>query len=592
MKLRPLILIVFLVVLPIMSLALAAWKIAEGEQVVVEKRYRVLMEQRLNDLNITVGGYFSDVQREVQKVLEVDSFNPDDLRSVLRSQPQLLQTFVLNPDGELIYPDPTGILNSNEREFLLHSSRMFSGQDLKSAVQNSESRRSQQNSDQSTQPNSRSSPPLLPQVSQNRFPESTDVHEVQQEAIPKGQSLSVGATNLISSLAQTSSQDFQQSSGWFVWYWDRGLNLISWQRRPSGHIVGAALERARWMSDLIARLPETVVPDQTAAGQFELQNRVRLINSSADLVYQWGTFEPDLLATPFCEVSLVEPLNSWRLQCFVPETQLLAGTGRGVYLGLFSSLLAVGVVVAITALFLIRDYSRDMQEARQQVSFVNQVSHELRTPLTNIRMYAELLESDLQHLSESDRSKPQERLNVIVSEGGRLTRLIGNVLTFAQQKRNNLQVHREGLMPDEVIQKVVNRFRPALDDQQVTVDVDVQAVAPLMLDPDVLEQVLGNLINNVEKYAASGGSLKITGKVNEGMLEVNVIDAGPGIPPQLRSAVFQPFVRGSNDVNYAAGTGIGLSIARDLCRLHGGDLKLKKAEAGCWFQATFKCEAC
>ena len=114
--------------------------------------------------------------------------------------------------------------------------------------------------------------------------------------------------------------------------------------------------------------------------------------------------------------------------------------------------------------------------------------------------------------------------------------------------------------------------------------------ASLNIDPDFVEQILGNLISNVEKYAAAGGVLEVEATQTDSppALTINVIDAGPGIPATKRDEIFRPFARISNDVSYATGTGIGLSIARDLARQHGGDVTLKSTETGCHFQITIQ----
>ena len=99
-----------------------------------------------------------------------------------------------------------------------------------------------------------------------------------------------------------------------------------------------------------------------------------------------------------------------------------------------------------------------------------------------------------------------------------------------------------------------------------------------------MEQILGNLISNVEKYAAGGKLLRIRTTCSDSCVTIDVMDAGPGIPVQYRSSVFEPFERLHNDLRASSGTGIGLSIARDLARLHGGDLTLQASDNGCWFQ--------
>ncbi len=386
------------------------------------------------------------------------------------------------------------------------------------------------------------------------------------------------------SQVQDRSPAFPPSSGWFVWYWDRGLNLVYWQRRPSGHIVGAALERARWIADLIAVLPET---DGEASAASTLATAFRVVNSATDIVYEWGQ-APDDKAAPFCEMPLAAPLGSWRIQSFVAGDAVNGRSGRSTVFGLAAALGGFTLTLTALAWLLYRDYSRDMQVATQQVSFVNQVSHELKTPLTNIRLYAELLERDLEQVSAELSEKPRRRLEIITAEAQRLSRLIGNVLTFARQQRKTLQLQTVALSVNGLVRRIADRFGPSLYDHGISVTVDTEADQDLWLDQDSVEQILGNLISNVEKYAAEGKSLTIRCSTSASEATLDVIDAGPGIPAFQRSEVFQPFARLSHDLRASAGTGIGLSIARDLARLHGGDLVLKESNHGCWFQVRLK----
>ncbi len=377
---------------------------------------------------------------------------------------------------------------------------------------------------------------------------------------------------------------FLPSSGWFVWYWDRGLNLVYWQRRPSGHIVGAALERARWIADLIAVLPET---DGGASTASSVATAFRVVNSAADIVYEWGQ-EPDDEAVPFCEMPLASPLSSWRIQSFVAGDDVSGRSGRSAAFGLAAALGGFTLTLTALAWLLYRDYSRDMQVATQQVSFVNQVSHELKTPLTNIRLYAELLERDLEQVSAEQSEKPRRRLEIITAEAQRLSRLIGNVLTFARQQRKTLQLQTVEVSVNGLVRRIADRFAPSLQDHGVVVTLETETDRGLWLDQDSVEQILGNLISNVEKYAPGGKSLTIRCSTSATEATLDVIDAGPGIPASQRSEVFRPFARISNDLRASAGTGIGLSIARDLARLHGGDLVLKESNHGCRFQVRLK----
>ena len=593
MKLRPTILIALIVLLPLAALTWAVLRLAANEQIVLQQRYRDLMEERLRDINVNVNSVFATIERDFSRLTAIDDFQVEALRNINRTEPRLLQLFVLNPQGILNYPNPGGDLNSAERMFLIQAAKMFTGRDLKEAVARAEQ--------QTTHEANNTEP------TENQAPRDSSASTIYNSATTRNRSLpafqksspqsqqtdSAGQDAILKSVQQIYSDKpinklgaAEASSGWFVWYWDRGLNLIYWQRRPSGHIVGCALERARWMADLIAQLPET------AAAHSDLDRHsstlVRLVNSSAASVYQWGNFQPPDNVRPLCEVPLAAPLASWRLQCFAPSNRLTAGTGQGIYLSLLTGLLAIAIALGIAVWFFMREYARDMREATQQVSFVNQVSHELKTPLTNIRMYAELLDHDLQKIDKADTRKPQERLHVILSEGQRLTRLIGNVLAFASQKRKTLQLQPRPHQPCQLVQQIVDRFRPALAEKRIEVRVHCPDNTTVAIDADFVEQILGNLISNVEKYAAEGGLLEISCAVVDGWVTIDVKDAGPGIEQSKQAVVFEPFARACNDVSYAAGTGIGLSIARESARLHGGDLTLMNSQKGCWFRAMLK----
>lgn len=580
MKIRSLILIVLIVLLPTAVLTGFAVRMARDDVSVTEQRFRSLMEQRLQDVNQLVARQLSETERRLQEITAIDDFSTDTLRERVRSTPQVSQLFVLNPDGELLYPDPAGSLNGTEASFLSQTARMFTGKDLQNAVAHAISAedrmvQSQTQNQQNSEPNAGSNSRWLPKQSNgNESPARSEEN---------------GDANPVFQMADLPSRSLASGSGWFVWYWDRGMNLVYWQRRASGHIVGAALERSRWMADVISVLPETVESATTVDGVNSDQVTIacRVVNAAADPVYNWG---PEIKAdsTPFCEIPVTAPLASWRLQCFVPEGQILAGTGRNAFVSLATGILAFTVTLIVMAWLLYRDYARDMREATQQVSFVNQVSHELKTPLTNIRMYAELLERDLENINDEQGSKPRSRLGVINSEAQRLSRLIGNVLTFARQKRKNLEPRPKETDLIRLVDQIVDRFTPSLTEHGIVAVVEGSTTESVCVDPDFVEQILGNLISNVEKYAACGKRLVIRCEVTDSSATIDVVDFGPGIPAGKREDVFRPFTRLSNDLRTSTGTGIGLAISRDLARLHQGELRLMDSASGCWFRVELQ----
>ena len=107
------------------------------------------------------------------------------------------------------------------------------------------------------------------------------------------------------------------------------------------------------------------------------------------------------------------------------------------------------------------------------------------------------------------------------------------------------------------------------------------------VDSDFLEQILGNLFGNVEKYAADGGVMRVQSEMCGAELTITVADQGPGIAQSQREEIFEPFKRLSNKLSDGVtGTGIGLSIARELARNHGGDLTLEPSDKGATFMLT------
>lgn len=353
-----------------------------------------------------------------------------------------------------------------------------------------------------------------------------------------------------------------------------GMHVIYCQHRMSGQCVGIVLERSRVIADLIALLPDG--GDSTS--------RIRLVGARGQVLYEWGEFDPQPDHTPTQEKTLPTPLEGWRLQHFM-SSQELDGT-RFFAFQMWTVTLLAALVVAVAGAWFYREYRRYMRNAMQKVSFVNQVSHELKTPLTNIRMYAELLEQDLDDMGTQEHGKAAEHLKVVVDESQRLSRLIGNVLTLAQSQRQPQPLRSRPAIIDEIITTTLAHFKPALDRKGMTVSLNTHTPDIVSVDQDVVEQIVGNLLSNVEKYGNVDGQVNITAERADDTTTITVHDDGPGIPASQRERIFTPFARLSNDIAAAPGTGIGLTIARDLARRHGGDLVAVPAHTGACFKLT------
>jgi signal transduction histidine kinase len=234
-----------------------------------------------------------------------------------------------------------------------------------------------------------------------------------------------------------------------------------------------------------------------------------------------------------------------------------------------------------SGVMLMLQQKRALKLAAERVSFVNRVSHEFGAPLTNLSLNLDLATDFLTSRPEQAR----RRLGLMAEEIERLSRLVANVLTFSHRERDTLELKPVSCLPKEVIQRVIESFRPSLERHGISIEVELSADNPVRIDPDALSQITGNLLSNVEKYAATGKWLGLNCVVSGDFLTLEIHDRGEGIPTAARQRIFAPFERVLQTTNEgASGTGLGLSIAHDLARRMGGDLELLESESGATFR--------
>lgn len=239
------------------------------------------------------------------------------------------------------------------------------------------------------------------------------------------------------------------------------------------------------------------------------------------------------------------------------------------------------LLLAASGVVLFLQQKRALRLAAERVSFVNRVSHELGTPLTNLSLNLDLATDSLDHRPVEAR----RRLGLVAEEIERLSRLVANVLTFSQRERDTLQLKPVRCLPAEIIRQTLENFRPALERRGIQIDANFPPDTAVMLDPDALSQITGNLLSNVEKYAAVGKWLGLDCSINENFLTLEIRDRGEGIPTAARQRIFAPFERVLQTTNEgASGTGLGLSIGRDLAQRMGGELQLLESEVGATFR--------
>jgi two-component system phosphate regulon sensor histidine kinase PhoR len=220
---------------------------------------------------------------------------------------------------------------------------------------------------------------------------------------------------------------------------------------------------------------------------------------------------------------------------------------------------------------------RQQELARLRTEFVSGVSHELRTPLAQIRWFAELLHMGKLR-SEEERMRSA---GIIDQEARRLTYLVENVLNFA---RGDKGVNRVSVAPvdlDREIEDALELFAPLARARKMTIATALRANAIVPLDRDALRQMLLNLLDNAAKYGPPGQTITVGSELAGDRARIWVEDQGPGIPHDDRRRVWEPYVRLGREVESATGgSGIGLSVVRELATLHGGRTRSESAPGG------------
>lgn len=238
-----------------------------------------------------------------------------------------------------------------------------------------------------------------------------------------------------------------------------------------------------------------------------------------------------------------------------------------------------------TALLVIEDVTqqRVAEEARHQ--FVAQATHELRSPLTNIRLYLETAIDE----GDKDPAMRGKCLNIINQEAMRLERLVGDMLSVAEIESGSIQVLRNDVRMDKLLSNIQAEYAAQAAEKDLKLEFKIPAKLPVVQgDRDKLIIALQNLVANALKYTPDGGQVTVNVEVRDGELAVEVVDTGIGISPEDHLRVFDKFYRAPDKrIDGIAGSGLGLALAREIVRLHGGDINLEsEVDHGSTFTIT------
>ncbi|MGA1870123.1 MAG: ATP-binding protein [bacterium] len=244
---------------------------------------------------------------------------------------------------------------------------------------------------------------------------------------------------------------------------------------------------------------------------------------------------------------------------------------------------------SLGVLWTISDITSLKQAELSRHEFVNHVAHELKTPLNTLRSYSEML---LDNEVENEESK-KEFFNSINEEAIRLSRLINNLLNITKIEIPNPKVSKTLIKMDKLLMDCYKAVQPQALNKQIHFLYDIPDKIPnMLLDKDLIEVAILNLLTNAIKYTPNNGKVMLKVLLEENSVLIRVTDNGMGIADSEIDYIFDKFFRSSRDeIRTESGTGLGLSLAMSIVKLHNGDIKAEsKVGKGSSFTMTLPIE--
>lgn len=222
-----------------------------------------------------------------------------------------------------------------------------------------------------------------------------------------------------------------------------------------------------------------------------------------------------------------------------------------------------------------RLYAKTKELDQLKTQFFANVSHELRTPLTLILGPVKKL------LAENLNASARTNLEIVALNARLLLKHVNDLLDLAKLEAHKLTVHYTEVDLAELLRLTLSHFDSQAKEYQLLLMVEAPKTVLAQIDPEKLQRVLFNLLSNAFKFTPQGGIVRCLLQVEDGHATIIVEDNGPGVPPNMREAIFERFrqVEGSATRRYE-GTGLGLAIVKEFVELHGGKIKVADTSGG------------
>ncbi|MDD4780450.1 MAG: ATP-binding protein [Tissierellia bacterium] len=214
---------------------------------------------------------------------------------------------------------------------------------------------------------------------------------------------------------------------------------------------------------------------------------------------------------------------------------------------------------------------------------ISNVSHEIRTPLTMIKAYAEMIRD----ISGANEEKRKNHINTIINESNRLSDLVNDILDISRYESGTFEINCSETNISDLISKIVTNFRVMYQNEGFTFHLDCDENTIIYADETKIQQVLYNLIVNAINYTGENKTIYISLKNKEDKMRFEVIDTGKGIPEEKIDRIWDRFYRAGEYYNRnTVGSGLGLSIVKNILTIHNAEFGVISLVKGCmfWFE--------
>lgn len=229
------------------------------------------------------------------------------------------------------------------------------------------------------------------------------------------------------------------------------------------------------------------------------------------------------------------------------------------------------------AVAVIRDMTEERRLDKLRKDFIANVSHELRTPISLLQGYSEAIVDDV---AES-REEKNELAHIIYEESLRMGRLVNELLDLARMEAGRIQLNLESVELDLYVERIIKKFDGLAEENQVTLKLVKNITKELIeIDPDRIEQVFTNLIDNAIRHTSVNGEVTIVVESEMKELSVSIADNGSGIPENDLPFIFERFYKADKSRarnKKKKGTGLGLAIAKNIIDAHNGSITVNSS---------------